>query len=98
MRWTRRFALLAALAGAAAFSAPAALADGSSGSSTSCTGGYAGGVLTITCTTSTGTYICQATRLSFGSFTLLCTNGGQTVLSCTATLFPRPSLVCPIKL
>jgi hypothetical protein len=98
MRWTRRLGLLAALAGAVAFSAPAALADGSGGRPTSCTSAYAGGVLTITCTTSTGTYTCQATQLSFGSFTLLCTNDGQTVLSCTATLFPRPSLVCPIKL
>jgi hypothetical protein len=96
MRLSRGLGAVAALAAAAALAAPAALGGVKTGTP-SCTFGFAGGVLTLTCATSTGTYTCQATRLAFGSFAVTCVNGDQTVLSCSATLFPRLSVNCPIK-
>ena len=96
MGLSRGLAAVAALAGTAALAAPAALAgDGAAGMA--CTGGLSATGLTLTCTTSTDTYSCQAARTAAGAYSVTCSRDSTVKLSCAISLFPRLTVTCPVK-
>lgn len=92
MKWLRGTLLVVIVAGMfAAVSGVARADDGSGGTvSARCSLSFTGGVLGLSCTTSTGvTYTCTLQRTATGTFALACSNTATaTKLTCTFTVAP----------
>ncbi|HEX4679898.1 MAG TPA: hypothetical protein VH210_11930 [Gaiellaceae bacterium] len=95
MKWLR--GTLVVLIAAAMFSVAGGVAraddGGGSAVTAKCSLSFAGGVLGVSCTTSTGvTYTCSLQRTAVGTFGLSCSSSSSTTkLSCTFTLAPFTS-------
>jgi hypothetical protein len=92
MKWLRGTLLVVIVAGMFAAVSGVARADDGSGSTVSarCSLSFTGGVLGLSCTTSTGvTYTCTLQRTAIGTFVLACSNTATaTKLTCTFTVAP----------
>jgi hypothetical protein len=94
MKWIRGTLLVMIVAAMFAVTGGVARADDGGGDGSAikarCSLSFAGGVLGLSCTTSTGvTYTCTLQRTAVGTFGLACSNSATaTKLTCTFTLAP----------
>jgi hypothetical protein len=92
MKWLRGTLVVLIVAALFAVAGGVARADDGGGSAIKarCSLSFAGGVLGVSCTTSTGvTYTCSLQRTAVGTVGLACSSSASaTKLSCTFTLAP----------
>ncbi|MDX6485959.1 MAG: hypothetical protein QOF43_1112 [Gaiellaceae bacterium] len=92
MKWLRGTLLVLLVAAMFAVTGGVARADDGGGDAikAKCSLSFAGGVLGVRCTTSTGvTYTCSLQRTAVGTFGLACSSSAsETKLNCTFTLAP----------
>jgi hypothetical protein len=93
MKWLRGTLVVLIAAAMFAVAGEVARADDGGGSSAitaKCSLSFAGGVLGVSCTTSTGvTYTCTLQRTAIGTYALACSSSASTTkLSCTFRLAP----------
>jgi hypothetical protein len=92
MKWFRGTLLVVIVAGIFAAAGGVARADDGGGTAIKarCSLSFTGGVLGVSCTTSTGvTYTCTLQRTATGTFGLACSNTATaTKVTCTFTLAP----------
>jgi hypothetical protein len=91
MKWIRGTLLVVIVAAMFAVTGGVARADDGGGTvSARCSLSFTGGVLGVSCTTSTGvTYTCTLQRTATGTFGLACSNTATaTKVTCTFTLAP----------
>jgi hypothetical protein len=93
MKWLRGTLLVLLVAAMFAVTGGVARADDGGGDNAinaRCSWSFAGGVLGVRCTTSTGvTYTCTLQRTATGTFGLACSSSASaTKLNCTFTLAP----------
>jgi hypothetical protein len=92
MKWIRGTLLVLIAAAMFAVTGGVARADDGGGDAIKarCSLSFAGGVLGVSCTSSTGvTYTCTLQRTAVGTFGLACSNSATaTKLTCTFTLAP----------